>query len=101
MNGMYKILFVIVLVIGLLSAHLIEPYNNLSLIEISLGMVIMAFITLKSAGRQHKHGLVSQWTNPGKFISMKFDNSEKRYMMIGLVMVVAPLLSFFSVMVIV
>ena len=87
--------------IGLSSAHFVVPYNKLAFVEMALGMGILAFTTLRASGRQHKHGIVSQWTNPGVFIRMRFNESEKKLITLGLVMLLSTLLSYVSVVIVI
>lgn len=60
-------------------------------IEAGLASVIFGFSFASIYGvyvtfRKHKHGIFSQWTDPGKFMEMKFDERELRFFWVGIVL---------------
>ena len=80
--------------LGLSSSYFNYPYSKISLVELGLGFLVVTYVYLKSAKRQHKHGVFSQWSDTGAFIKMELDDREKFLFALGLVMIISPLFSF-------
>ena len=81
-------------VFGLSSSYLKYPYSKISMIELGLGFLVVTYVYLKSSKRQHKHGVLSQWSDTRAFAKMKLNNNEMFLFILGIIMIISPLFSF-------
>lgn len=80
--------------LGIFSAFFKPPFEVISYIELFLGFILITYVYLKSAKRQHKHGVFSQWSDPKIFIEMKLDAGEMYLFVLGIIMIMSTLISY-------
>lgn|GEM_PF-4748857 len=81
--------------LGLLSSFFNPPYDKISIIEFFLGFFLITYVYLISTKRQNKKGVFSQWSDPKEFVKMTLNSEELFLFYLGIVMIVAPMISFF------
>jgi hypothetical protein len=96
----YIIACVFMFVLGAASPFLSSPYNNLSFMVVTSGVLLLTYVYFKTSKRQHKDGIFSQWTDPNQFISMKLNYDEKLYFILGIIMMLSPMISFAIVVIV-
>lgn len=62
--------------VGFVAIMLPEPYSKIGLFLFLIGFVVLIAVGHKAAFRQHKHGILSQYTDPKVFLGMTLSQTE-------------------------
>lgn len=81
MKGFY--ILALAAIISFAAILLPEPYSKVGFLFMVLGIFIVIMVGHKSAFRQNKHGVFSQYTNPKLFSGMTLSRKELTLFAVG------------------